>query len=459
MFERMKAIVAAVVNRVPRYEGETVLHACVSWGIAMVVGYVVARMAHAGVPNGFLTADNVLLTSTLITRESMRVLENNLTIVKCVNRQYDDKFGVEGAKIGQIVNARKPIRVVGRVGQAAQIEPITETSVPVPLTTQAGVDLEISQADLLLKIDDFGDRMLKPCVANVANRMDSDTAAIIQQYWNSVGTPGTTPTALLTYLLAGVSLDNNAAPQDGERHLILTPLAQAYIVDALKGLFQQATAIAEQYIEGKMGRAIGFAWYMEQNLPTQTVGPQGGTPLVNGADQSGNSIVTDGWTAAAASRLGVGDRFTLASVYMVNPQSRISNGSLQEFTVTAPVESDGAGNATIYFNPPLVASGQYQTVNALPADNAALTVVGAANTVSPTCAAFHRDVMTLVTADLPLPRGVDMAGRLSDKQLGMSMSFVRAYDVMSGQLISRIDVLYGQALLRGELGVAIYSGG
>ena len=289
--------------------------------------------------------------------------------------------------------------------------------------------------------------------------MDSDTGAILQQFWNSVGTPGTTPNALLTYLLAGVSLDNNAAPQDGERHLILTPLAQAYIVDALKGLFQQATAIAEQYVEGKMGRAIGFAWYMDQNLPTQTVGPLGGTPVVNGADQSGNSLITDGWTAAAAARLGVGDRYTLAGVYMVNPQSRISNGSLQEFTVTAPIESDGSGNATIYFNPPMVASGQYQTVNALPPDNAALTIVGAANTVSPTCGAWHRDVMTLVTADLPLPRGVDMAGRLSDKQLGMSMSFVRAYDIMSGQLISRLDVLYGQALLRGELGTVIYSGG
>lgn len=459
MFDRVTASVVAALRRLPRYEGETVLHASVSWAIALVVGYAFARLAHVGMAPGLMVADNTLLTSTLITRETMRVLENNLTIVKCINRQFDDKFGVEGAKIGQIVNARKPIRVVGRVGQGASIEPITETSVPVPLTTQAGVDLEISQADLLLKIDDFGDRLLKPCVANIANRMDADTAALIQQFWNSVGTPGTTPTDLLTYLLAGVSLDNNSAPQDGERHLILTPLAQAYIVNALKGLFQQSTAIAEQYIEGKMGRAAGFAWYMDQNLPTQVVGPQGGTPLVNGADQSGSSLITDGWTAAAAARLGIGDRFTLAGVYMVNQQSRISNGSLQEFVVTAPVESDGAGNATINFNPPLVASGQYQTVSALPADNAALTIVGAANTISPTCAAFHRDVMTLVTADLPLPRGVDMAGRLSDKQLGMSMSFVRAFDVMSGQLISRIDVLYGQALLRGELGAAIYAGG
>lgn len=403
--------------------------------------------------------DNLLLTSTLITRESMRVLENNLTIVKCSNRQYDDKFGVEGAKIGQIVNARKPIRVVGRTGQGVSIEPITETSVPVPLTTQGGVDLEISQADLLLKIDDFGDRVLKPCVANIANRMDADTGALAQQLWNSVGTPASTPNALLTYLLAGVALDNNAAPQDGERHLILTPLAQAYIVDALKGLFQQASGIAEQYVEGKMGRAIGFAWYMDQNLPAQTVGPLGGTPLVNGAGQTANSLITDGWTAAAAARVVAGDRFTIANVYMVNPQSRVSNGTLQEFVVMAAGSSDGSGNLTLTIQPPMVASGQYQTINALAADNAALTWVGAASAVSVTPFAMHRDCFTLVTADLPLPRGVDMSGRLSDKQLGVSISFVRAYDVFSGQLISRLDVLYGVALLRGELGVVIYSAG
>lgn len=441
-----------------REEGESLLHAVVMWSIATLVAYVATRLLlpHDGL---VAMADNLLLTSTLITRESMRVLENNLTMVKCVNRQYDDKFGVEGAKIGQIVNARKPIRVVGRTGQAASIEPITETSVPVPLTTQAGVDLEVSQADLLLKIDDFGDRILKPCVANIANRMDADTAALANQLWESVGTPGTTPNALLTYLLAGVALDNNAAPQDGERHLILTPLSQAYIVDALKGLFQQSTAIAEQYVEGKMGRAIGFAWYMDQNMPTQVVGPQGGTPTVSGADQSGNSLLTAGWTAAAASRLVVGDRFTIANVYMVNAQSRVSNGTLQEFVVSADFDSDGSGNGTVYFNPPLVASGQYQTVNSLPANAAAITVTGTANTSSPTNLAFHRDCFTIVTADLPLPRGVDMAGRLSDKQLGMSISFVRAYDVFSGQLISRLDVLYGVALLRGELGSVIYSGG
>lgn len=437
-----------------REPGESLLHACVVWGLSLTVGLVVAYLAHLH-SGGILFADNVLLTSTLITRESMRVLENNLVTVKCVNRQYDDKFGVEGAKVGQIVNARKPIRVVGRTGQAAQIEGITETSVPVPLTTQAGVDLEVSQADLLLSIDDFGDRILKPCVANIANRMDADLNALAVQIANMEGTPGTTPNALLTYLLAGVDLDNAAAPMDGDRHIILSPLSQAYIVDALKGLFQQATAISEQYRKGQMGTAIGFQWYMDQNVYTYTVGPLGGTPLVDGASQTGNSLLTKGWTAAAAVRLNVGDDFTIAGVHSVNPQSRQSTGQLQKFTVLLQFSSDGSGNGSVIISPPIIPSGQYQTVDASPADSAAITVIGAANTQSPQNLAFHRDLMTIVTADLPQPRGVDMSGRLSDKQLGISILFVRAYDVMSGQLITRLDVLYGVAILRQELGARI----
>lgn len=409
-----------------------------------------ARYAVVGVS---LTFDcvNQLLSSTLITREALRVLENNLTFTRNVNRQYDDKFGIEGAKVGQVINARKPPRYVGRSGQAAQVEAISETTVPVPLTTQFGVDLEVSSADLLLNIDDFGDRILKPAVAVIANKIDSDGLSLVTQIANAVGTPGTTPNALLTYLLAGVALDNNAAPQDGQRYITITPLMQAYIVDALKGLFQQASAISEQYRKGRMGTAIGFEWEMDQNCPTFTVGPQGGTPLVNGAGQTGSTLVTKGWTSAAASRLVAGDVFTVAGVYMVNPQSRQSTGQLMQFTVGAGFSSDGSGNGSVTISPALIPSGQFQTVSASPTDGAAITVLGAANTVSPQGVAYHRDAFTLVSADLPVPRGVDMAGRLADKQLGISIRFIRQYDVNSDQFISRLDVLYGWAVLRMEL--------
>lgn len=418
-----------------------------SLAVAAIASYFLLSGQEAGVSY----AGNTLLTISMITKEALRILENNLAFTKRVNRQYDEKFAVEGAKIGYVVNARKPVRYVVTTGQALSIQDATETQVPVTLTTQDHVDFQFSSADLALSVDDFKNRFLQPAVSALANKIDLSGLSLYNQISNAVGTPGTTPNALLTYLLAGVALDNNAAPQDEQRHIVITPKMQAYIVDALKGLFQQASEIARQYIKGTMGVSSGFNWAMDQNCPTHTVGALGGTPLVNGASQSGNSLITDGWTAAAATRLKAGDVFTIAGVYGVNPQSRQSTGDLQQFVALADGVSDGSGNMTVSISPSIVTSGAYQTVTGSPADNAALTVLGAANTASPQGMAFHRDAFTLVTADLPVPKGTDMAARISDKQLGISLRMVRAYDINTDQWPCRIDVLYGWATLRPEL--------
>jgi hypothetical protein len=394
---------------------------------------------------------NTLLTISMITREALRVLENNLTFTKLINRQYDDQFAKDGAKIGTVLNVRKPPQYLGREGQGLAIEDATETQVPVTLDTQFGVDITFSSQDLALNIDDFRDRFIKPAVATVANRIDNDGLKLYETVWNSVGTAGTTPNALLTYLLAGVKLDDDATPQDGQRCVVITPLMQATIVDALKGLFQQASEIASQYRKGAMGMAAGFEWYMDQNVATHGVGPQGGTPLTNGAGQTGSSIITDGWTAAAARRLNKGDIITIAGVNHVNPQSRETNAQLQDFVVTANVDSDGSGNATIPISPAVTPTGAFQTVDASVGDGAAITVKGAASVNSPQGLAFHKDAFTLAMADLPLPRGVDMAARVSDKQLGMSIRMVRQYDIQTDKFPCRLDVLYGWAALRPEL--------
>ena len=404
---------------------------------------------------------NTLLTISLITREALRVLENNLTFTKLINRQYDDRFGVEGAKIGTTLNVRKPPRYIGRVGAPINIENATETQVPVALNTQRGVDIQFSSQDLALSIDDFSDRFIKPAIAAIANAIDADGLAQYTAIWNEVGTPGTVPNALLTYLNAGVKLNNNAAPMDGERCLVISPQMQATIVDALKGLFQASTQIAEQYRKGEMGVSIGFEWYMDQNVGTFTVGPQGGVPLVSGANQTGSALLTKGWTAAAAARLAVGDVFSIAGVNLVNPQSRQSTGQAAQFVVTSAFSSDASGNGSIGIAPPLIPNSPtpnaFATVDVSPADNAPITVLGTAGQQSPTGLAFHKDWITLACADLPLPGGVDMAARVADRQLGMSIRLVRAYNISTDQFPCRLDILYGWAPLRPEIACRVAS--
>lgn len=418
--------------------------------VAVLFAFVVSSFSHP--QDGVMVAGNTLLNIAMITREALRVLENNLTFTKQVNRQFDDKFGVDGAKIGTVVNVRRPPRYVTRTGQALNLQDATETQVPVTLDTQAGVDLAFTSQDLALSIDDFSERFINPAVAAVANRIDQAGLALYKSIYQTVGTAGTTPIALLTYLLAGVKLNDSAAPLDGQRSLIVTPLMEATIVDALKGLFHQSAAIAEQYTKGQMGRAAGFTWYMDQNVASHTWGLQGGVPLVNGVPAEGaTTLVTDAWTGAVATRVNAGDVFTLTGVFGVNPQSRQSTGALQQFVALADADSDGAGNLTINVSPALVSSGAGQTITAQPADNAPLTFLGTTLQVSPQGIAMHKDAFTLVTADLPLPRGVDMAARVSDKQLGISIRMVRAYDINLDRFPCRLDILFGWSVLRPEL--------
>lgn len=409
-----------------------------------------------------------LLTIGQITRETMMVLENSLTFTGRVRRDLDDQFAKSGAKIGSVVNVRKPVRFVDTTGQGLQLQDLTETSVPVTLTTQYQRAFTCTTADLALNIDDYSKRFIRPAVASLANQIDFDGLSQYINIYNTVGTPGT-PITLLTggYLAAGQRLDEEACPRDDERYLVLNPAQQASIVGGLTNIFNPTSKISAQYSRGLMSSGtIGFDWYMDQNVRSQTVGPLGGTPTLNGVPASGaTSIVTTGWTAAAASRLKKGDVFTIANVFAVNPQSHQTTGALRQFVVTADFSSDGSGNGTVNISPAIVyaASGPnpsqnpFQTVNAAPATTAAITVLGAANTVSPQGLAFHHAAFVFANADLPKPGGVDMADVVRDKQLGMSIRCVRAYDINTDRMPLRLDLLGGWATLYPELAVRIAS--
>lgn len=396
----------------------------------------------------------------MITLEALRVLKNNLTFTRLVNRQYDDEFGKDGSKIGDTINVRKPPRFLGRTTAALSVEDITQRSVPVQLNTQYGCDVTFTSKDLLLSIERFSEDILGPAVASIANKIDFDGLALYKTVPNVVGTPGVVPqgtSTAITYLTSGVALSNNCAPVDDKRSLVLTPTMEAYAIDGLKGLFNAGGELSKQYIRGKMGTALGYEWYMDQNVATHTAGPQGGTPLVNGATQTGAALVTKGWTAAAAARLVKGDVFTIAGVYQVNLQNHQSTGQLQQFVVTADFSSDASGNGSVAIFPSITTSGSLQTVTASPADGAAITVFAAAGTATPQALALHRDAFTFVCADLPLPRGVHMASRMSDKDLGISMRLVSAYDINTDAFPTRLDVLGGWAALRPELACRIAS--
>lgn len=394
---------------------------------------------------------NSLLTPSIIAKEALMAFKNKLGFTSKVDKQYSDQFAVKGAKIGNVITVRKPPRFTVSSGPALQVQNVLEESASLTLSSQKHVDFLFNSVDLTLTVDEYKSRYLDNAVIALANQVDLDGMQLAATTTaNSVGVPGTTPNALLTYLSAQQQLNEFACPSDANRSIFITPKAQAVTVDALKGLFQSSEKIASQYEKGMMGMAIGAEWYMAQNIYTRTVGPLGGTPVVSGASQSGASLVTSGWTAAAAARLKLGDSFTIAGVFSVNPITKQSTGSLQNFLVTADVSSDGSGNATIPIYPSIVVSGSTQTVTASPANSAAITVLGAANTVTPQNILCHKNAFTLGCADLEMPSGVDFAAQASDPETGLAIRIVRAYDINSDTFPCRLDILYGWAAMRPE---------
>ena len=404
---------------------------------------------------------NNLLTISKITNEALMVLENELTFTSEVDRNYDDQFAVVGAKIGNTVNVRKPGRFIGTTGPALNVEDFNETSVPVTLSTQFHVDTQFTTQDLALSLDMFSDRVLKPAIAAIANKIDRDGMSMATlQTANIVGTAGTPPTGLITYLTAGAYLDSEGAPRDGRRSCIVEPFTSATIVDSLKGLFVPSDRIGTQYEKGLMGRdSAGMNWKMDQNVVSQTFGSFAGTAVEN--TTTGTGFLTSGWaststitlTATGTVSLNAGDVFQIAGVFAVNPQNRQAYGTnkLRNFVVKQAVSATD-GTMSVVVSPAVITAGQFQNVS-IPTTSttAAITFFNKTGTVSPQNIIMHRNAFTLAVADLELPEGVHFAGRASDKEIGLSMRVVRQYTINNDSIPTRLDVLYGWAPLYPEL--------
>ena len=405
---------------------------------------------------------NSLLTIEMITLESLRVLTNMLTFTGLVNRQFDPMFGKSGAKVGDVVYARKPPRYIVRKGAGLQPQATTETRTPIKLDSLIGVDLPFSGVERTLSLDNFSDRVLKPALAAIGNQIDYDGLQLYKDVYNFVGTFGTTPASTLSnpiYLGAGVKLDDMAAPQDDQRYLVTTPAGQASAVSANFALYNPTAAISEGFRKGRYGRQVlGFDWFMDQNCPTHTNGTRTGTQSltwsVSGTQDAISSLYVAGFTSG--NTIKKGDIFTIGvlgaaeGVQSVNPQSRQATGSLQQFTVTADY-TFSAATGTLPISPPITSTGQFQTTDRAAIAGGVLTFHGASTAVAREGLAFHRDAFTLVTAPLELPKGVHEAYYAGDDQTGIGVRIVTAYDIRTNEMITRFDVLYGWAALRPEL--------
>ena len=399
---------------------------------------------------------NSLLTIDMITRKSLEILENNLVLSRNVNKEYDDSFAVEGAKIGSTLRIRLPDRALVTDGAALQVQDDNEQFTTLAVSSQKHIGINFTSAELTMQLDDFAERVLKPRISQLAASVDADVANAYKSIFNTVGTPGTTPATALVLLQAQQKLNESATPMS-PRYATVNPAANAGLVNGLSGFFNPTSTISRQFKTGMMGEGVlGYdEMNMSQSIVNHTTGNFPAAPICAATVPSTQGATTLDITYTSGTKsLKQGDVFTIAAVYAVNPQTRLSTGSLQQFVVTAD-QTLTSTSATIAFLPAMyTASNALATVDAFPVASAALVFVGTASTVYPQNLVYHKNAITLATADLLLPQGVDMASRQVHN--GISMRIVRQYDINNDRMPCRVDVLYGFSTIRPPMACRIW---
>ena len=397
---------------------------------------------------------NSILTIDMITRKSLEILENNLVITRNVNRQYDDSFAVEGAKIGSTLRIRLPDRALVTDGAALQVQDDNEQFTTLTVASQKHIGVNFTSAELTMQLDDFAERVLKPRISQLASSIDADVANAYKTIGNTVGTPGTTPSTSLVLLQAQQKLNENAAVMS-PRYATVNPAANAGLVEGMKGLFNPTDTISKQFKNGMMGTGVlGFDEInMSQSIKQHTTGTRvatGNSVTTTVATEGATSIAL---TVGAGLTVKAGDVFTVADCFAVNPQTRESTGSLFQFVALA--DATAVSTAIVVTVAPIyTAANALATVDSFPVAAKAVVFVGAASSQYAQNLVYHKDAITFATADLLLPQGVDMAARAVHN--GISLRIVRQYDINNDRMPCRIDVLYGFSTIRPQMGCRIW---
>ena len=395
---------------------------------------------------------NTLVTCSIVAKESLAILENMVAFAGMVNRDWEDEFTgnqSRGYSPGQTINIKKPPRYQYRSGRVAVPQATVETTIPLTLS-QGGCDLNFTSLERTLSLQKLEDK-LQAALATVANEIDRQGLQLARQAtYNVLGTPGTLPNtqALALGAITGINqrLDEMAAPRDKQRGLIMGPALNAAAVVGLAGLFNSGDTISKQFGSGMMVNSLGLAYAMDQNVDTHTNGTQAvaGTNI-SGANQVGASVTV----VATTGTITKGSKITLPGVFAVNPQSRVSTGTLAQFTVTADV----AGGATsIPISPAIVTSGAFQNVTASPTAGQPFVIFGTASGSYQANVGFHKDAFTLAMVPMWAPPGgkgvIDVA---QETYKGFTVKVTEFYDGVNDNSIMRLDVLFGWAATYPEL--------
>jgi hypothetical protein len=401
---------------------------------------------------------HTLLTPTVIAKEALMRLKNNLVMGNRVHRNYEMEF----QKIGGTVTIRKPVKFTVTTGRTRATSTITENSITLQVATQKHVSWSFNSADLTLTIDQYNERYIMGGTQVLANAIDADLCDLYKDVYNEVweSTGFVNPETFMVLGKAGQRLDEEATPQE-DRCIVFNPAAHWSMANAMKGLY--VTDVAGAAVKkGYLAKIANMDIYMDQNVKVHTTGVFHDTgsaaAILVGTTTPANlatSLELIHFRVVSTVALKQGDVFTIAGVYAVNPVSGQSTGALRQFVVTADASAAATATSAIvtaHIDPQIINTGPYKTVDTTPAAGAAVTIVGTQNEPYPVNLAFHKNAFALVMVPLVTPKNVWGSTAVDS---GYSIRVLKAYSIDLDDEVCRLDVLYGTKTLYPELACRI----
>ena len=386
---------------------------------------------------------------------SMKILwflKNSLEIAECFNSDWEDEFKMK-FPVGSQAQIKLPQSWLVTTGLAYQEQGIQRLVTTINLDQIKGVHFGYDSYEKLIKMErsekELDEAYFRPAGLQLAQQIDSDAANWASLWTNNVvGSLGTDSTTIDFALNADQILFNLACPQGGKRHLVLSSsLMRSYVKNNVTQYNPQRD-ISDMFREGVLGTAAGWKWFRSNSLLTHTIGtfPTHGVTVV-GAGQSGSSLIV---TGTLNDTINPGDKFTIAAVNSVNPRTRIKTPlGLKTFVYTGGnTFTFTGGNDTLTISPAIFGPGsQYQNVDALPANAAALTAwpgttspSGVSGTVS---LGLSNYAFLKAFGKFDKPDAVEHAEDAVDPETGASLRLVVAWDQYNSKITNRFDCCYG----------------
>ena len=370
---------------------------------------------------------NTLLTPSIIAKEALVVLENNLVLGSKVHQDYADEF----TKVGDTITIRKPATFVSHPwdGSTLTVQDIKEKSVSVQLLDSDILDItfKLGTREKLLDLENFSKQVIQPVMRAHAQKID-ELIASLYTYIPYYGLVSSTP-AVGDILALDKILNQNKCPVDEQRYGVLSPATKAKYLALDAFLHAEKRGDTDALRRASMGEVFGADWYMDQNIRTHTKG----------------TITTSDYYASAIS----GDVLKLEALTTAKTVKKgdiitCTQGAVAvDFVILEDADIGTTAWATVSHYPAVTADVSEGTTTI-----GAVVVTDKANNLL-----FHKNAFALVIRPLEKPFGAGYAEVVNYQGLSARIAGQYALGTKADQI--SIDILMGVKCLTPELAVRL----